>query len=87
MKRQVGGVGDPEADWAGKGVTWQAMESMKPGFAGGMSSRAVIGESGPAFSVKDALALDAKLVPLYRYMAEYADAQVGNQSGGANPFR
>ena len=55
-----------EADWAAKGVTWQAMESMKPGFEGGMTSRVVVGESGPAFSVKDALALDAKLVPLYR---------------------
>ena len=39
---------------------------MKPGFVGGLSSRAIIGETGPAFSVKDALALDAKLVPLYR---------------------
>jgi hypothetical protein len=83
----VGAIGDAEADWAAKGVTWQAMESMKPGFQGGMSSRVVVGESGPAFSVKDACALDAKLIPLYRHMAEYADAQIGQSGGTSNPFR
>ena len=27
-------------------MTWQAMESMKPGFEGGMTSRVVVGETG-----------------------------------------
>ena len=39
----IGSVGDAEADWKAKGVTFQAMESMKSGFVGGLSSRAVIG--------------------------------------------
>ena len=65
--RLVPGVpGDAADDWARKGVTWGAMEAMKPCFVGGLSSRCVVGETGPAFAVKDALLLDAKLVPLYR---------------------
>ena len=37
----------------------------------------IMGESGPLHMVKDALGLDAKLVPLWRAMARYADAQIG----------
>ena len=40
-------VVDPEKDWAEKGVTYQAFEAMKPAFAGGLSSRCIVGESGP----------------------------------------
>ena len=47
----------------------------------------MLSETGPAFSVRDALALDAKLVPLYRHMAEYADSQIGQQAQRRNPFR
>lgn len=36
-----------------------------------------MGESGPIHLVKDALGLDAKLVPLWRAMARYADTQIG----------
>ena len=55
--------------------------------AAGPLRRAIIGETGPAFAVKDALALDAKLVPLYRFMAAYADEQVGKGDDRRNPFR
>ena len=40
-----------------------------------------MGESGPLHLVKDALGLDAKLVPLWREMARYADAQIGVGGG------
>jgi hypothetical protein len=40
-------VEDPEKDWTEKGVTYQAFEAMKPAFAGGLSSRCIVGESGP----------------------------------------
>ena len=74
-------------DWCEKGVTYEAMRSMEPALQGGLSSRAIVGESGPAFLVRDALELDARLVPLYRHMARYADERAG--AGGAtecNPF-
>lgn len=71
--------GDPAADWEAKGVTYQAFEYYKPALEGGLSSRCIMGESGPMHLVTDALGLDAKLVPLWRAMAEYADKQ---SSGG-----
>jgi hypothetical protein len=51
-------------------LTLQAFESMRPALRGGLSSRAIAGESGPlhlrdTFGVSS-LELDAKLVPLYR---------------------
>lgn len=67
-------VPDPKADWQAKGVTWQMFQLMKAGLEGGISSRAICGETGPMHLVKDTLSLDAKLVPLYRAMARYADA-------------
>jgi hypothetical protein len=74
-------VPDPAADWDSKGLTWQAFESSRPALTGGLSSRAIAGESGPLHMRdvfgKSALELDAKLVPLYRYMAAYADRQAG----------
>ncbi len=67
-------VPDPKQDWAERGVTWSMFQFMMPALAGGISSRAIIGETGPMHLVKDTLTLDAKLVPLYRAMARYADA-------------
>lgn len=67
-------VDDPKTDWANKGVTWQAFQFMKPALDGGISSRCIVGETGPMHLVKDTLTLDASLVPLYRAMARYADA-------------
>ena len=78
MARRFGdlsaGVDDPGADWAQKGVTWQMFDLMKRALDGGLSSRAIIGETGPMHLVVDTLTLDAALVPLYRAMARYADA-------------
>lgn len=82
------GTGDGADDWQRQGVTWLAMQAMKPCFEGGLSSRVIIGESGPAFGVKDALDLDARLVPLWRYMARYADARAKGQAPDErNPFK
>ena len=62
---------------------------------GGLSSRAVGGESGPiqagglaVGTVRRALELDAKLVPLWRAMARFADAQVELEAAALrrNPF-
>ena len=81
MARQHGDlsadVDDPLADWEAKGVTYQAFEYSKPALAGGLSSRVIMGESGPIHLVKDALSLDASLVPLWKEMAAYADSQMG----------
>ncbi|MDA1142300.1 MAG: TIM barrel protein [Planctomycetota bacterium] len=65
----------PQADWESRGVTWQGFQIMKAGLKGGLSSRTIVGESGPMHLVKDTLGLDQKLVPLYRAMATYADNQ------------
>jgi len=71
---------------------------IKPALARGLSSRCIGGESGPMFAMDpahkgkksahgSALALDAKLVPLYRMMARYADEQAQSQSAAsASPF-
>ena len=45
-------VEDPEKDWADKGVTYQAFQAMKPAFVGGLSSRCIVGESGPMHLVR-----------------------------------
>ena len=78
MARRFGdlsaGVDDPQTDWEQKGVTWQMFDLMKRALDGGLSSRAIIGETGPMHLVVDTLTLDAALVPLYRAMARYADA-------------
>lgn len=70
-------VSDPEQDWTDKGLTYQAFESMRSSFKNGLSSRCIVGESGPMHLVKDAIKLDASLVPLYRLMALACDAEVG----------
>lgn len=65
---------DPARDWADAGTTWAMFGFMKRALRDGLSSRTFAGETGPMFRVKDPLTLDAKLVPLYRAMARYADA-------------
>jgi len=67
-------VPDPKADWEAKGMTWGLFQLMKPALAKGLSSRTISGETGPVMNVKDALTQDAKLVPLWRAMARFADA-------------
>jgi len=78
MARQYGDlsavVEDPAADWAGRGMSWQLFQFMKGALAGGLSSRTLTGETGPMHLVTDTLTQDARLVPLYRAMARYADA-------------
>ena len=87
--RRVGGCIGPRPPRIGadKGLTWQAFESMRPALRGGLSSRAIGGEGGP-LHLRDtfgvcALELDAKLVPLYRHMAQHADREAGAPSGAA----
>lgn len=72
----------PEVDWHVQdelgthvGLTWQAFRMMMPGLSGGLSSRTLVGESGQAHLVGNGLDQDVLLVPLYRAMARYADAQ------------
>lgn len=67
-------VEDPQQDWENYGMTWSAFNFTKPGLKGGLSSRVICGESGPMHAVSDPLSNDARLVPLYRMMARYADA-------------
>ncbi len=67
-------VDDPQADWQQEGVTWQIFQITKAGLSGGLSSRTIVGETGPMHLVKDTLSLDEALIPLYRAMARYADA-------------
>ena len=67
-------VDDPAEDWDQAGLTWSAFEFSLPGLRGGLSSRVICGESGPMHLVTDPMSQDAKLVPLWRAMARYADA-------------
>ena len=93
MARQYGDlsadVPDPSQDWDEKGLTFQAYASMEKALKGGLSSRCIVGESGPIFLVTDALGLDATLVPLYRAMARRADAEAAGTAPPTadNPFR
>eukprot|EP01052_Picozoa_sp_SAG31_P011585 SAG31_NODE_658_length_13104_cov_4.409919_16_plen_85_part_00 len=50
---------------------------MLPAFKGGLSSRTIVGESGPIHLVKSSLETDAKLMPLYRYMCAHCDREIG----------
>jgi sugar phosphate isomerase/epimerase len=67
-------IEDPKADWQSKGVTWQLFQFMLPALRKGLSSRTLVGETGPVHAVADPLTLDAKLLPLWRSMARVADA-------------
>ena len=86
MARQLGDlsaeVDDPASDWEKKGLTWQAFQSMERAFRGGLSSRTIVGESGPIHLVRSALETDASLVPLYRFMCAHADREAGVASSG-----
>ena len=75
-------VPDPSADWVSRnavgefdGLTWKLFKMMMLGLAGGLSSRTIVGESGSSHLVDSGLDLDAKLVPLLRAMACYADSE------------
>ena len=58
----------------------------KAGLDGGLSSR-VVHRPGPMHDVDDPLTLDAKLVPLYKFMAAYADASVEGEQRYPEPKR
>eukprot|EP00005_Dracoamoeba_jomungandri_P014259 CAMPEP_0174264630 /NCGR_PEP_ID=MMETSP0439-20130205/23214_1 /TAXON_ID=0 /ORGANISM="Stereomyxa ramosa, Strain Chinc5" /LENGTH=283 /DNA_ID=CAMNT_0015350613 /DNA_START=96 /DNA_END=947 /DNA_ORIENTATION=+ len=72
-------VDDLLTDWKQGGVTWKAFEITKRGLEGGLTSRVIVGESGPMHDVVDPLSVDAKLVPLWRAMAAFADASVSGK--------
>ena len=61
------------------GCTWAAFEFSLPGLRGGLSSRVVCGESGPMHLQTDPMTQDAKLVPLWRAMARFADQSARGQ--------
>ena len=69
-------VPDPAEDWANWGPTFNAFQYSSRAFDHGLSSRTIVGESGPIHLVTDPLAVDASLVPLWRAMAEYCDDAV-----------
>ena len=73
-------IPDPAADWEDvNGATRQAWEMAKRALKGGLTSRCIMGETGPMNLVDGTrtLDLDASLVPLFRLMANYADEEVG----------
>ena len=65
-------------DWASGGLTRQAYDYALPAIRGGLSSRWVLGETGPMHLVTDALSLDRSLLPLWRKIAAAADASAGS---------
>ena len=65
-------------DWASGGLTRQAYDYALPAIRGGLSSRWVLGETGPMHLVTDALSLDRSLLPLWRKIATAADASAGS---------
>ena len=84
-------VPDPATDWEDpNGATRLAWDMAKRALRGGLSSRCIMGETGPIHLVGGdrTLDLDASLVPLFRMMAEYADEQVGavSSSPSEQPF-
>ena len=84
-------VEDPVADWEDpEGVTRTYWEFTKRGFQNGLSSRVIVGESGPMHLVDDPLKQDQRMVPLLRAMARYCDQQIVENeldSDGFNPFK
>ena len=73
----------------------EAFRAAAAGLRGGLSSRVVVGEAGPIHLVRDPLAQDARMVPLFRAMAAYADASARGEAAPAvetpysvpNPFQ
>lgn len=84
-------VDDPVKDWNEEdGVTRNYWLFTKKGFKGGLSSRVIVGESGPMHLVQDALEQDKKMVPLLREMANYCDLQIQQNQYDTqdfNPFQ
>lgn len=87
--------GDVKSDWEQKGLTYAAWQAMATALSQerGLSSRTIVGETGPWMHVRNAMAQDASLVPLYRLMAAKADEHAGiadkdasKTSECANPF-
>merc|ERR1719203_778719 len=96
-------VEDPVADWddseptpawmyrpCEEGVIRTYWNFTKKGFQNGLSSRTIVGESGPMHLVQDPLQQDQTMVPLLRAMAWYCDQQIAESeldSKGFNPFK
>lgn len=87
MARQHGdlsiNVTNPAQDWQEGGPTYQAWQLAKRALSQGLSSRTICGEAGPIHLVEDPLTQDAKMLPLLKLMAQYADQAVAEP---ANPF-
>merc|ERR1712062_286525 len=83
-------VEDPVTDWNDpEGVTQTYWKFTKKGFENGLSSRVIVGESGPMHLVDDPLGQDQRMVPLLRAMARYCDEQILQtdlDSDAFNPF-
>eukprot|EP01084_Bolivina_argentea_P207719 354362_1 len=81
-------VFNPIDDWNNKGVTWKYWQFAKKGLKNGLTSRVIVGESGPYHLVKDPLTQDQRMMPLLRAMAQYCDSQVGlnEYNEQSNPF-
>jgi len=73
-------VDDLRTDWMNGGATWKAFEITKPALRRGLSSRVIVGETGPIHNVRDAPLYDAQLLPLWRLMANYADSYVSGKN-------
>ena len=78
-------VVNPAEDWENKGCTYTAFKLSSNALKGGLSSRTISGETGPIHLVTDTLTHDAKLVPLFRMMALYADGEITDDEV-RNPF-
>ena len=81
-------VPEPITDWEdANGATRQAWEMAKRALRGGLTSRCIMGETGPMNLVDGTrtLDLDASLVPLFRLMANYADEEATVMNPFAGP--
>jgi len=54
-------------------VTQESFNLVKKALSNGLTSRAVVGEAGPIHLVKNSLATNDRLVPLFKFMACWAD--------------
>ena len=88
------GPEDPERDWLDRGVTWSFFNYARPAMRGGLTSRVIVEETGPAFEVADAIGAGARLVPLMRALAAWCDNEAAGRPNPAldtpgclNPWR
>ena len=79
-------VFDPVKDWNDKGITWDYWQFAKKGMENGLSSRVIVGESGPYHLVNDPISMDERMMPLLRYMAKYCDSEQ-SEFDEYNPFQ